>query len=85
MKKRSRPHLIAQILGWYGAAAIISGFLCVSFSFLKPTDLLYQLLNLSGALGLLNLGIDRHVRQSVVVNLFWAGIAFIALVGIVLK
>jgi hypothetical protein len=80
-----KPHLLAQIVGWYGAAAIISGFLLVSFEAIKPNTIFYQLLNLSGALGLLVLGIDRHVRQSVVVNLFWISIASIALIGIVLK
>lgn len=86
MKKSvKKPHILAQIAGWYGAAAIISGFLLVSFEIIKPNTIFYQLLNLSGALGLLILGIDRHVRQSVVVNLFWITIASIALFGIVFR
>lgn len=80
-----KPHVLAQIVGWYGAVAIISGFLLISFEIIKPNTVFYQLLNLSGALGLLILGIDRHVRQSVVVNFFWISIASIALVGILLN
>ncbi len=82
---QQRPHLLAQIVGWYGAVAIITGFLLVSFEVIKPNTISYQLLNLSGALGLLILGIDRHVRQSVIVNLFWILIAVLALVRLVIS
>lgn len=82
-KSHKKPHLVAQVLGWYGALAIITGFLCISFSLLKADSLAYQLLNLSGALGLMVLGIDKHIRQSVVVNVFWIMIASIALFNIV--
>lgn len=86
MKKRtSKPHVIAQIVGWYGAGAIILGFLLVSFEVIKPNLLTYQLLNLTGALGLLILGIDRHVRQSVVVNFFWITIALLAIVRLLFQ
>lgn len=81
-KSRKKPHIAAQILGWYGAFAIIAGFMCISFSLLKANSIAYQLLNFTGALGLLTLGIDKHIRQSVVVNIFWAAIAGIALVNI---
>lgn len=84
-KKESQPkHPLAQIVGWYGAAALISGFLLISFEVISPQSIVYQLLNLSGALGLLILGLDRHVRQSVVVNIFWVSIALIALVRLII-
>ncbi len=82
-KNHKKPHFLAQVAGWYGAAAIISGFLLISFEIIKPNTVFYQLLNLSGALGLLVLGINRHIRQSVVVNIFWISIASIALVNLI--
>ena len=84
-KKKSQPkHPLAQVAGWYGAAGIITGFLLISFEVISPQSIVYQLLNLSGALGLLILGLDRHVRQSVVINVFWVAIALIALIRLII-
>lgn len=80
---KKKPHLLAQSFGWYGALALMTGFLLVSMKVIKPDSLTYQLLNLSGALSLIVLGFDRHVRQTIVVNVFWATVAMIALFNLV--
>lgn len=71
---------IAEISGWYGAAAIVGSYALVSFNIIAPTDLIYQLLNLSGALGIMALSIVKGVKQSVVLNAFWAMIAAVAII-----
>lgn len=81
--KKKKPHILAQSFGWYGALALMMGFLLVSTKAIKPDSLTYQLLNLSGALSLIVLGFDRHVRQTIVVNIFWATVAMIALFNLV--
>lgn len=75
---------LAEIAGWYGAIAIVSAYALVSFSVVKPDGLLFQLLNLTGALGIITISAAKNVTQSVVLNLFWAAIALIALINIVL-
>ena len=58
-----------ELLGWYGALAIITGYFLVSFSYLESTSLYYQLLNATGAIG-------------IVVIFVWVCIAVFAILGI---
>jgi len=81
--KNSRA-LIANIFGWYGTSAILLAYALVSFSMLKSTDLSYQILNLSGALGLIVLGVIDRVYQAVTLNVVWAIVACVALVKLFL-
>lgn len=69
-----------EIIGWYGVAALIGAFALVSFSFLSPSSIIYQLLNLTGALGVLTDAYTQRNYQPVVVNAFWAAIAVISLI-----
>jgi hypothetical protein len=39
----------------------------------------YQLLNLTGALGILVISIVKKIRQTIILNIFWGAIAVIAL------
>jgi len=42
---------IEEIIGWYGMAAILLAYALVSFSFLSASNIIYQLLNFTGAGG----------------------------------
>ena len=53
-----------------------------SFKIIGARGLPYQLLNLTGALGIIAISAIKGVRQSVVLNIFWALIAAIALVSL---
>jgi hypothetical protein len=77
-----RPHIFAEIAGWYGTVAIVLAYVSVSFGELGAGGLTYQLLNLTGALGIMTIALVKHVRQSVVLNVFWGGIAAAAIVHI---
>ena len=44
----NKQNLFLEIVGWYGTGAIVLAYALVSFSVLNPTDLIYQLLNLTG-------------------------------------
>lgn len=76
---------VAEIAGWYGAAAIITAYALVGFDFISPDEWLFQLLNLSGAIGIIIISSIKKVRQSVVLNGFWAAIAVLALVRLLVK
>ena len=77
-----RKNLYIEWLGWYGVAATVLAYLFVSFSFLPPTSLVYQLLNLTGAVGVT---IETYVNrdyQPFWLNLIWAGIALVAIASL---
>ena len=72
-----------KLFGWYGALAIVGAYGLVSFSILEATSIWYQLLNASGALGIIGISWHKGVHQSVALNLFWLGIAVVAIFNIV--
>ena len=76
---------LAEIAGWYGTLAIISAYALVSFKGIDASSAVYQLLNLSGALGIIAIAVVKGVKQSVVLNAFWALIAVIALASLALN
>ena len=73
----------ANIIGWYGALATLSAYFLVSFGIMGPRDLPYQLLNLSGAIGLGTICYVKRTYQPLFVNIIWAAIAVLALINIV--
>ena len=80
--KITLKHLAAEIAGWYGALAILAAYTLVSFNMVASDGLAFQLLNLTGALGVLVISLYKKVGQSVVLNIFWAGVALIAILAI---
>lgn len=75
----SRDRLI-EAFGWYGAAAILAAYAFVSLSILQPTDLWYQILNGTGALGIISASLKRRAYQPAVLNAVWATIALFAII-----
>lgn len=82
MKKISRIQLFAEIAGWYGAVAILAAYGLVSFDIIAGNGLLFQLLNLTGALGIIAIAVYKKVSQSIVLNVIWGIVAIIAIVSI---
>ena len=75
---------LAEIAGWYGTAAILLAYTLVSFDIVMSDSVWFQLLNLTGALGIIVIALHKHVKQSVVLNVFWATVAIIALTKILI-
>ena len=71
--------LLAEILGWYGAGAILLAYALVSFSVLDSTSVWWQLLNASGALGIVIVSFSKKTYQPGVLNAIWFLIAIIGL------
>jgi len=70
---------VVEGVGWYGVVAILAAYALVSFKFVEPHGLIYQLLNLSGALGIIIEAYSKKDYQPVVLNIVWLAIAIIAL------
>ncbi len=81
-KRLTTKQLIAEIAGWYGTVAILAAYILVSFNVISGNGLLFQLLNLTGALGIIAIATYKKVKQSIILNIFWAGVAIVALIRI---
>ncbi len=69
-----------NLIGWLGSAAVILAYALVSARRVKGDSLLYQALNLAGALFLIANTVYYGAYPSAVVNVVWVGIAIFALV-----
>lgn len=56
----------------------------VSFSIIQSTDLIYQLLNGTGAVGIVLVSFHKKAYQPGILNTIWAVIALIAIIKILL-
>lgn len=74
--------ILIELLGWYGAVAILSAYALISFSLIEPNSLWYHLLNLTGAIGLCILSFHKKAYQPATLNIIWITIALIAIVNI---
>ncbi len=74
-----RNGLFGEIVGWYGAAAIVGAYALVSFEFVDSGSLLYQLLNVTGAVSIMYISFKKKAYQPGVINLIWSIIALIAI------
>jgi hypothetical protein len=70
----------AEFCGWYGMIALIVAYFLVSFGIIDGEGLVFQLMNLTGGIGLLIVAASKGVLQSVILNFFWAAIGVIAIV-----
>lgn len=71
-----------EIFGWYGAIAIILAYTLVSFQALQPTSPWNQLLNLTGAVGIVCVSLSKKNYQPAALNSVWTIIALVALIKI---
>ncbi len=73
-------HTAISLLGWYGVLAILVAYLLISFNALTPTSAAYQMLNLTGALGIIVETIGKKDYQPMALNVIWALVALVALI-----
>ena len=71
-----------EIIGWYGAVSIVGAYGLVSFSVIQSGSLVYQLLNLTGAIGIAIISFYKKAYQPGVLNIIWTIIALIAIIKI---
>lgn len=81
--RNKRVNILVEIAGWLGALAIILAYALVSFDIISPNSTTYQILNITGAGGLVVISLYKNVKQAVLLNIFWAAVAGLALVHII--
>ncbi len=72
--------LVGEIIGWYGTVVIVGAFAMVSFEVISPTSLAYQILNSTGALGIIYISFKKKAYQPGVLNIVWLIIAGVAII-----
>ena len=86
VKKAARGKTrVIEAVGWYGVAAILLAYVLVSFNIVSAQSWEYQLLNFTGASGVLVISYIKQARQLALLNLVWAVIALATLIGLALK
>ena len=83
-KKLSSKQLAAEIAGWYGTIAILAAYVFVSFGLISGDGIVFQLLNLTGAIGVIIIASYKKVAQSIVLNVVWSVVAIVAITAIML-
>jgi hypothetical protein len=80
------PHMkkLIEIYGWYGIAALLLAYALVSFSIISAGSLIYQILNGTGALGVMLVSFYKRAYQPATLNLIWTLIAVIAIARLIL-
>jgi len=73
---------LIEIVGWYGTVAIVGAYALNSFSIVKTQDFWYQLLNLTGAIGIVVISFYKKGYQPGVLNIIWTIIALVAIIKI---
>jgi len=74
--------LFIEILGWIGAVEVIIAYALNSNGKMKSDSVIFQLLNLTGAIFLIVNTWYNAAYPSMVINIIWTGIAVAALIRI---
>lgn len=73
---------LIEVFGWYGTIAIMLAYALVSFSLLSANSIWYQLLNGTGAIGIVVVSFHKKAYQPGVLNIVWTLIAILAIFNI---
>lgn len=83
MKKQS-VEFITEACGWYGIVAILVAYAFLSLGILESNQLSYQVLNLTGGMGIVVDAVADKNAQPAVLNIIWSAFALIAIVRILI-
>lgn len=76
--------IVTEVIGWYGVVALMAAYMGVSFGYLQSSDASFQVLNATGALGIVIDAVAQKNWQPAVLNVIWGVIALIALIKMLL-
>jgi energy-converting hydrogenase Eha subunit C len=74
--------LFIEIVGWIGAVEVIIAYALNSSGKMKSDSVMFQVLNLTGAIFLIANTWYNAAYPSVVINIIWTVIAIVALIRI---
>ena len=68
-----------SIIGWYGVVAILLAYALVTFTVIEAKSYAYQILNLTGAVGVVIVALSKDDKQPAILNIVWAVVAAVAI------
>lgn len=74
-RKRLRAVFAEELIGWCGAAALLTAFGLSAVGVLPASSASYLVLNLFGAVGLAYASLSRQAYPPAVLNMIWAVVA----------
>lgn len=77
----NKKHLLVEAAGWYGVIAILTAYVAVNFHWMSAQHPHYQILNLTGAIGIIIDAWAAKNWQPAVLNLIWALVAIVGLIN----
>jgi hypothetical protein len=77
--------LLIEILGWVGSIEVVTAYAFNSYQKIKSDSLIFQMLNLTGALFLIINSIYKEAYPFTFINSVWSVIAIVAIIGIIRK
>jgi hypothetical protein len=83
LKKQKQINVLHELIGWAGVIFYIMAYLMLTLSVLDSTSPWLHLMYLLGALGIIFSSYKKHDLQPIIVNLFFAVIAIVALIGLI--
>ena len=75
---------IYEIFGWYGVVAILIAYALVSFNYVSGQSFIFQILSLTGSVGIAIDALANKDHPAAVLNIIYAGIALVVLVQLAL-
>ncbi|KKT44151.1 MAG: hypothetical protein UW34_C0017G0007 [Parcubacteria group bacterium GW2011_GWA2_44_15] len=84
-KTSSASLVFIEVAGWYGAFAVIAAYILIQFSFFQTDNLYYQLLNLTGSIGIIADTIRKKDFQPFIINVMWLLVAMAAIVSSIVR
>ena len=83
MENTTLWEIFCGLIIWLGSILIV-GYALVSFNFTNADNLLYQLLNITGAAGIVYISVQKKTYQPAVLNMIWFVIGTAAILKILL-
>lgn len=77
--------VLIEILGWVGSMEVVAAYALNSYQKIKSDSLIFQLLNLSGAIFLIINSVYKQAYPFTFINSVWSMIAIVAIIGIIRK
>ena len=74
----------SEIEGWYGVSAILIAYSLISLSIINSSNIVYILLNFTGAIGLFYSSYKKKDYQPMILNIIWIIIAIISLIKLII-
>ncbi len=74
---------LISLFGWYGVLAIVLAYTLSNFNLIETTNINYQILNITGALGIVTDSLNDKDYQPVVLNIIWMLVGLVGLFNII--